>query len=104
MDDEFISGINPLTISKIAWLQAMRRHKHPAWYRIMKKRNPIRGILGFYEIPLFSGFMPATVRIYGSDGNLLKIIECKSNYKADVIAKYLNSKLNNFLKNVRINQ
>lgn len=98
-----IEGINPFTISQIDWIPGKRIGKHPMWFKLMGKRNPIRNLLGAYEGD-FGYFKRAEVRIAGSDGSILLTISCESNREAEDLFNDLNDKLDEFLNLVVTNK
>lgn len=102
MSDNLIKGINPLIISKILAFDGWRLGVHPAKLRYLQQKNPIRGVFGFYEPMLFDGYRRPTVKIYGSDGDPVKIITCRSNIHAVALKNSLEAQLNSFLSNIRI--
>lgn len=102
MSDNLIEGINPLTISKIRAFEGKRLGPHPAKLRYLQKKNPIRGALGFYEQLIFDGYWRPKVKIYGSDGDPVKVITCRSNDHAISLRNSLEAQLNSFLSNIRI--
>ena len=104
MQDNLIEGINPLTISKIRWKRGVRRGIHPSKANYLRKKNPISGFFGFYEPDFFDCFWKPCVRIYGSDGDILKEITCRSNIHAESLNDELNEKLNKFLSSIRVDQ
>lgn len=93
-----IYGINPYTISSIRVKKFRRYGRHPSWTKVMKRRNPIRGLFGLYDSAFFDGFYPATVMIYGSDGDVLKQIPCRSNDFALELCDDLYRKLDDFVE------
>lgn len=104
MQDNLIEGINPLTISKIRWIKGKRHGIHPFTAKYLKKKNPIRGFFGAYAHGLFDGFWEPCVRIYGSDGDIVREITCRSNIHAESLNDELNEKLNKFLSSIRMDQ
>lgn len=88
-----IRGINPYTISSIRMTKFKRWGPHPSWSKVMRKRNPVRGFFGLYEPGIFDGLYWPTVRIYGSDGDILKEIYCQSNDHAKELCDELNAEL-----------
>lgn len=77
-----IYGINPYVISNIYVVRFWRFGPHPAWTRVMRKRNPIRGFLGFYDPGMLDCVFNPYVGIYGANGCLLKEIPCTSHDSA----------------------
>jgi hypothetical protein len=67
----------------------------------MNKRNPIRGALGLYRSCLFDGFYRPYVKIFGSDGSVLKIIECCSNDDAKKVCNDLNAQLTDWVARMK---
>ena len=102
MSDNLIEGINPLIISKIIALSGLRHGMHPIKLRYLKKKYPIRGFFGFYQPMLFDGYWKPVVKIYGSDGDVIKIITCRSNDHAFALKVSIEARLNEFLSNLRI--
>ncbi len=100
--DNFIEGINPLVISKILALSGYRHGIHPVYAKYMRKKNPIRGFFGFYEQGLFDCYYKPCVKIYGSDGDCIKIITCRSNDHARNLKKSLENQLNEFLSSMKV--
>lgn len=101
--NNLIYDINPLIISSIRVSKFERLGRHPAWNKVMRKKNPIRALLGAYTSGFFDGYYHATVVIRGAGGQVLKRIECRSNDHAVQLCADLNTKLNNFLCNLTIN-
>lgn len=93
-----IYGINPYTISSIRMTKFQRWGPHPSWSKVMRKRNPIKGFFGLYEPGIFDCFFRPTVKIYGSDGDILKEIVCRSNDHAKQLSEQLNYELVEWLK------
>ena len=93
-----ISGINPYTISKIGWTRFKRIGVHPLWVKVMEKRHPIKASFGWYGNCIFDGCYPPTVKIYGSDGDVIKIISCRSNDHAKELRDELNKQLSDWVK------
>lgn len=104
MKDNLIYGINPLIISKIVRCKGHRIGLHPCKRVYLQMKNPIRSALGFYEPLLFDGYIEPTVDIYGSDGDLLKVIPCRSNDHAKRLKEELDEKLNSFLSSLKVNE
>lgn len=96
-----ICDINPYTISRIHMKRFHRWGRHPAWLKVMKKRHPVKASFGLYERGLFDGYYSPCVCIYGSDGDLLKQIKCRSNDHAKQLTKELNNQLANFVKSTK---
>lgn len=96
-----IYGINPLVISTIAWRTARRHGTHPSMLKYLSKKNPIKNLFGFYESDYFDRFEPSKVIIYGSDGDILKIIECRSNISAKELRDNLMKQLETFITNLK---
>jgi hypothetical protein len=96
-----IGGINPLVISKIVAYGGYRHGIHPYMTKVMCKRNPIRGFLGFYESNLFDGFISAKVKIFGSNGKLLQVFEFTSNSGAISYAAELNKQLEDYIGSLK---
>lgn len=94
-----IYGINPYTISSIRIEKFHRLGPHPSWTKIMCKRNPIRGMLGFYSSALFDGCYLPAVYIYGANGRSLKMITCRSNDHARGVCDDLNQQLSQWVQN-----
>jgi hypothetical protein len=92
-----IYGINPYTISSIRAFGFKRWGTHPSWSKVMRKRNPIRGFLGFYESGLLDGIIPPYVAIYGSNGAMLRQITCHSNDRAEQLREQLQEQLETWL-------
>jgi hypothetical protein len=101
MSDNLIYAINPLIISTITWHKGKRWGIHPVMSKYLNKKNPIRGFFGFYENGLFDGYWLPEVRIYGSDGDRIKIIACRSNDEAKQLKNDLMEKLDAFLSNLK---
>lgn len=95
---KMISDINPYTISKIGWRKFRRIGDHPLWVKVMKKRHPIKAFFGWYGNCIFDDCYPPTVRIYGSDGDLIKEITCRSNDHAKAMRDELNKQLSDWVK------
>lgn len=93
-----IYGINPYTISSIKYQEFYRYGPHPSWTKLMFKKNPIRGILGFYTPGLFDGVYLPYVIIIGANGRHLKHIVCRSNDEAKELCNKLNDQLAEFIK------
>lgn len=102
MTDLTIAGINPLVISGIRWRKAYRRGYHPAYTKYMKKKNPIRGILGLYSQVPFDGFNNAEVRIFGADGSLLRYQLFNSNDGAKRACEEYTAQLQEFLQRIQL--
>lgn len=96
-----IHGVNPYTISKITGYKFQRYGPHPAWTKLMNKRNPIRGLLGFYSGDFFDGIYRAGVTLYGADGSMLKHIACRSNDHAKRLCSDLNHELAQWVADTR---
>jgi hypothetical protein len=99
-----ISGINPYTISSIRMKKFLRIGPHPSWTKVMCKRNPIRGVLGFYSSNMFDGYYPPQVFIYGSDGHVVKQITCRSTDHAKELCNQLNAELAKWVQSPRKNK
>lgn len=97
-----IRGINPYTISSIRMKKFKRIGPHPSWTKVMCKRNPIRGVFGFYSSGLFDFCWSPTVYIYGSDGDILKQITCQSNNHAKELCGQLNAELAEFVQSTKM--
>ena len=93
-----IYNINPYTISKIGWRKFKRIGSHPSWVKVMEKRHPIKAFFGWYQGGLFDGHYSPTVRIYGSNGDVIKIISCRSNDHAKQLCDELNKQLSDWVK------
>ena len=101
---DLIRGINPFTISSITYCKARRYGHHPAYTKVMQKKNPIRGyVFGCYNSGLFDGFYYPYVTIRGANGAILKEIQCHSNDSAKELHKQLNSQLSEFLAKIKVN-
>lgn len=96
-----IRGINPFTISSIRWKKFKRYGPHPSWTKVMCKRNPIRGMFGAYSSSLFDGIYHPTVYIYGSDGDILKQIQCQSNDHAKEVCDEMNQQLSDWVEKMK---
>lgn len=96
-----IENVNPFTISAIRWKGFKRLGPHPSWTKVMCKRNPIRGMLGAYSSALFDGCYLPCVYIYGSNGNVLKIITCRSNDRAKELCNEMTNQLEEFVKDAK---
>jgi hypothetical protein len=97
-----IEGINPYTISCIRMSKFSRWGRHPAWLKVMKKRHPIKAFFGLYEPDLFDGLYRPYVKIYGSNGNLLRSISCRSNDHARQLCSELNVQLDEFIQATKV--
>jgi len=102
MKDNLIFGINPLTISKVLWSKGYRRGYHPLMSKYLSRKHPIKGFFGFYQSGLFDYYAIPEVLVYGSNGNLVLRIPCKSNDQARDTHDYINNTLNEFLSSIRI--
>jgi hypothetical protein len=96
-----IYGINPLTISYIGYVKFRRHGYHPLYAKVMCKKNPISGFFGLYENGLFDGCYKPQVRIYGSNRDVLKIIECRSNDHARQLRDELNDQLADWVEKMK---
>lgn len=101
MESNLIEGINPLIISNIRWFKGKRHGIHPTYAKYLRKKNPIRGFFGLYEPGLFESYWAPCVKIYGSDGDVVKIIACRSNDHAIYTKEYLTRKLEKFLSSLK---
>jgi len=97
---ELIYGINPLTISRVVTRRGKRHGRHPYYTRLRKRKHPILETL-FPSQDMFYGWWNPEVRIIGSDGDVLKYIECKSNAEAVLIRDKINERLNAFLSDLK---
>lgn len=95
---KLIGHINPLTISGFKLYKFRRIGYHPLYMKVMKRKNPIRGLLGFYSPVLFDGCYQPHVVITGANGQGLRTIWCKSNDEARRVHKDLYNQLNSFLE------
>jgi hypothetical protein len=93
-----ICGINPFTISSIRWYAFKRYGPHPLYTKVMRKKNPIRGWFGVYSGDIYGGYIRPTVEIRGSNGNVLKIIKCRSNDHAKQVCDDFNAQLTEWVK------
>jgi hypothetical protein len=95
-----IAGINPLTISKIRYSEGYRIGYHPMYNKVMRKKNPIRGMLGCYSALFLDGYRKPRVIIYGADGSWLKDITCRSNDHAEALYDKLTDQLSQYVASV----
>lgn len=97
-----IERINPLIISGFKLYKFRRIGYHPSYTKLMKRKNPIRGLLGFYSPCLFDGTYQPHVVITGANGKDLRTIWCKSNDEAYRVQEDLYKQLNEFLEGLSI--
>lgn len=102
MTNDMIEGVNPLVISRITWKQGYRIGWHPRKNRLMRKKNPIRGFFGLYNEELFDGWNYPTVIIYGSDGDILRVVSVRSNAAAKARSRELNEQLSSFINSLKV--
>ena len=88
---KLIRGINPLTISMIKVSRGKRFGKSGVWYRVYKKKHPIRGL--FLSEDWTDFWVPAEVRIISATGKALVVIECRSNARAEQLKQELEAEL-----------
>lgn len=96
--NNLIRNINPSVISTIQHERGYRWSKpHPYYYKLHKSKYGMfawkndDGIFGSY-------WNSARVNIYGSDGDLLKSIRCKSNASALSLRDELMVELDNWVR------
>lgn len=111
MNDELFYGVNPLTISTFRWSEFERGGDHPYLKRLYQKKYPTFGNFLYGASRVFrvvaddytgEWVQPAYVKIYGADGDLIKLIECRSNQSAKDLKKDLETKLNDFIKTLKL--
>jgi hypothetical protein len=102
MSDNLIEGINPLIISNILWFKGKRYGPHPSKIKYLKKKHPIGGFFGLYNMGPYDRYYEPYVKIYGADGSAVRVITCKSNDHAFIYAAFLRKQLNDFLSNLKV--
>lgn len=100
MSNNLIYGINPLVISKVTAKSGKRYGRHPSWTKVMRARNPIRGIFGFYNPDFFDGWHSAHVSVYGADGGYLKSFRCDSNEIAIELKKEIEQHVSDTIEKI----
>ena len=101
MQDNLIYGVNPLIISRILYFESFRVGPHPFYLKYMNKKHPILSLFGMYKKDTFDYFSHPTVKIYGSNGEIVRIISCKSNDDAKQLKEELVKRLNDFLSSIK---
>lgn len=96
-----IEGINPFNISSIQGYKFRRLGPHPLYTKVMRKKNPVRGFFGFYGPDLFDGFYRPHVEIRGSDGDILRVLSCRSNDHAREVCDDLNAQLADWVEKMK---
>lgn len=87
-----IFGLNPLVISRVEAKSFVRRGKHPRYYKIKWWK--------FRDI--FDGVYPASVYVYGADGNLIECINCRSNQHAEHVRDQILAHVNEIIETLKV--